>query len=363
MKVVLITNIPTPYRIPVFNLLAEENEIDFHVFYMANNESNRSWELPEIKHNHTILSVDKTIEKTDGFNYVHLSTGVWKKLNELKPDIVITGGFNPPQMRGWFWSKIHGKKHIGMSDGWIKSEEGLTIVHRILRQIIYGQSEAFLGASKASLELFQHYGAPKERTFQTHLVCDNELFAAHNKPFAKRKFDLIFSGRLTNRKNPTFLVEVLKQIKLHKADISIAFLGDGPLKIELENSLQNIGENYELAGHIEQSKIPSYMGNSKIHVFPTLIEAWGVVVNEAAAAGTPTISSNFTAAANELILDQQSGWVLDLEPLSWANKILEILENETIWQELSLNASKLVSTYSFENASKGMFQACKKAME
>ncbi|MGB0403685.1 MAG: glycosyltransferase family 4 protein [Salibacteraceae bacterium] len=358
MKVVLITNIPTPYRIPVFNLLAKELQIDFHVFYMANNESNRSWELPKIEHNHTILNVDKTIKKTDGFNYVHLSKGVWKKLNELNPDIVITGGFNPPQIRAWFWSKLNGKKHIGMSDGWIKSEDGLSFFHKAIRHLIYKSSQAFIGPSINTLELFKKYGANESSCFISHLCIKNEDFFKEAKPFSERAYDLIFSGSLTERKNPLFLIEVLKLLLLKIPDLKIVFLGDGPLKNELKNELEILNVTFELMGHVSQKEIPHLMGNTKLHVFPTQLDAWGLVVNEAGAAGVPTISSPNAGVINDILIPGKTGEMIELRTELWSNKILDILLNPTHWKVLSEEILVKTKEYNFKNASIGILNAC-----
>src|ERR1700678_2705147 len=55
IRVAVGTNIPAPYRVPVFNLLAKEGDIDLHVFYAARREPDRAWDLPEMSHQHSFL--------------------------------------------------------------------------------------------------------------------------------------------------------------------------------------------------------------------------------------------------------------------------------------------------------------------
>ena len=284
-------------------------------------------------------------------------------MNTKKPDVVITTGFNPAQIEGWVWTRLKRKKHIAMSDGWLKSETSLSVIHRIVRKVILGNSEAFIGASKQTFKLFEHYGASKEKIVQSALVTNNKVFNDSNLSFKDREYDLIFSGTLLEHKNPDFVVQVARQLVKVRPGLSIVFLGKGPLQAQLEEPLTKLKVTFKFAGHVEQTEIPRYMGNAKIHLFPTLQEAWGIVVNEASAAGTPTISSMNTAAAHEVVLNDETGYALELEVSLWCKRIVELLDDSEKWQSFSSNAIKLISNYTFNAAAKGMYLASKKAME
>ena len=56
-RVALLTNIPAPYRVPVYDRLAAELGDNFRVLYLAPTEPNRQWQLPELKHEHRYLSL------------------------------------------------------------------------------------------------------------------------------------------------------------------------------------------------------------------------------------------------------------------------------------------------------------------
>src|SRR5689334_12236252 len=44
-KVTLVENIPTPYRVPVFNRVAADPRLDFTAIFCAEREPNRQWDL------------------------------------------------------------------------------------------------------------------------------------------------------------------------------------------------------------------------------------------------------------------------------------------------------------------------------
>ena len=55
MRLAIVTNIPAPYRVPVYNRLAAADGIELHVFYSVELEPDRNWDLPDFKHAHTYL--------------------------------------------------------------------------------------------------------------------------------------------------------------------------------------------------------------------------------------------------------------------------------------------------------------------
>ena len=136
MSLVVLTNIPTPYRTAFFDALAEETARAgkrFHVLYCAKTEPGRHWPYdPEkMRHAHSLLR---------GFRpplrgiHAHLNPGVLAELNRLKPDtLIIAGAWNTPTMllaclntysphpRRFFWSEGHAgaARHMGGIIAWV----------------------------------------------------------------------------------------------------------------------------------------------------------------------------------------------------------------------------------------------------
>ncbi len=73
MKIVLVTNIPAPYRVHVYNLVAGELGDDFHVFFCVSNEPNRQWNLGLFEFKHTFLNENFYLSKG---NVVHRNLDV-----------------------------------------------------------------------------------------------------------------------------------------------------------------------------------------------------------------------------------------------------------------------------------------------
>jgi len=355
LKLVIVTNIPAPYRLPIYERLNNKYKNDFLVIYCSQKESNRKWNLGDFKFNHLFLK-ENVKAKKDGFNFVHNNPDVFHELKKYNPDIIITTGFNPTHLYSWIYAKLFRKKHICMTDGWIYSESSLFSIHKIIRKIIFKSSSAFIGASKNSLDLYRSYNIVEEELFQSHLCIDNNKFR-NQFNFNDREYDLMFSGQFTDRKLPLFFADVAYEVSKVVKKLKILILGDGPLKKEFFAKLDSLGLDYHYAGFVTQAELPQLYASSKLFLFPTKVDAWGVVVNESMASGTPVITTPYAGVVNDLLIDKENGLILPIDSILWSEEIKKVLSNEQLWNVFSKNSIKTVQEFNFDTAAKGIIDA------
>ena len=95
-RVALVTNIPAPYRMPVYRRLAEQLGHDqVQVIFCSEKEANREWLIEQSHFACTYLK--KNCLSWKG-RYIHCNVDVVKVLRRLDPDVVITTGFNPTHL-------------------------------------------------------------------------------------------------------------------------------------------------------------------------------------------------------------------------------------------------------------------------
>ncbi|MCG8571569.1 MAG: glycosyltransferase family 4 protein [Spirochaetes bacterium] len=362
MRFVIVTNIPAPYRIPIYNILAKKYDQDFLVIYCAKKESNRKWELDNFKFKHVYLK-EKVNTSRKGNYYIHNNTDVFQKLKKFKPDVIITTGYNPTHLYAWIYSIFHGAKHIPMTDGWLGSERDLSMLHRIIRKIVFATSRAFIGAGKKSIDLFLSYGVQREKIFQSHLCIDNDKFLI-NSNRSDRDYDIMFAGQFIERKLPDFFVQICRELR-NKSGKSPAVLliGNGPLKEDFLKAMDREGIDYNYRGFAQQDDLPGYYSNTKLFLFTTNNDPWGIVANEALASGTPVIVTPYAGVNDDLVIDKYNGYILDVDPNLWAEKVIEIINDKKKWNTLSTNASESVSDFNFSNAAKGIDDAVSYALQ
>ena len=352
MKILIVTNIPAPYRIPVYNKLGKIYGNDFKVIYCAKLEPNRQWDLGEIKFNCLFLK-EKYSEYKDTF--IHNNFDVIRSIHKFRPDVVITTGFNPTYLYSWAYTIIKGIVHIPFTDGWEGSEKHLSIWHKLIRFLVYRTSSSYIAAGYNSMKLYEAYGVNSNAIFISHLCIDNDVFLAYKNNF--RSFDVMFSGRITEGKIPDYFVEVVKKLTRIRTGVSVLVIGDGPLRNKFIDSIKATGAYLFYPGFIPQKDLPSYYSMAKLFLFTTVRDAWGIVVNEALASGTPVITTPYAGIINDLIIDGFNGYIVDLDADLWAKKINEILEDEVMLSTLRFNGLKKILEYDYDGATKGIIAA------
>lgn len=357
MRVTIITNIPTPYRDLVYERCAAKSEIDLSVIYCSPSEPNRGWRKTRACYNMTFL---KTASFRFHGQYTHFATGVGGHLDRLQPDVVVTSGFGPVMLSAFFWCLRNGKPHVPFTDGTPASEGNLTAVHRAVRRLVFRRSVAFLGASKKSSDLYRRYGISCNDIFESCLCIDNDLYRpdGHQDP----EFDLLFVGQFIDRKMPVFAAKVAVEVQSILGQCRLLLVGDGPLKGEVEAFLADSEVNFEMTGFVQPEELPAKYKNSKIFLFPTKRDPWGVVANEACAAGLPVITTSEAGAAGELVLDRVNGRVLPPNVAEWANVVVGLLSDRSEYNSYSEAAMRLVGRFNPKEAADGLIEACQYAL-
>ena len=359
-KVALVTNIPAPYRLPIYEGVARTSDVDLKVFFCSGREPDREWDLAAAQFQQVFLK-EKFISV--GGKFIHCNPDVWSALKAFRPEVVITTGFNPTFIAAYLYARWAGARHIAMTDGTDFTESHLSVVHRVVRRWVYGHTAAFLGASMGSYRLYRSYGVPQAALFQSHLCANNAAFLSAPEQ-ADRPFDLVFSARFVPGKNPLFALDVAQGVaQVLKRRVRMLLLGSGELQSAMVQAAQRMADDVDVvfAGFVKQAELPGHLSQAKVMLFPTQIDTWGVVANEACAAGVPVIVTPMAGVAHELVVDDQTGFVCDLDVSRWVALTCDLLTDEGKRARLAQAAMQRVQAYSFDNAAAGILAAVRYA--
>ena len=228
-------------------------------------------------------------------------------------------------------------------------------MHKILRKIVFSSSSAFLGASEGTIGLYRSYRISSNKIFKSCLAIDNHKFRYQDE---RKEYDLMFCGQFIERKQPMFFCEIAKLALESKPNLKILLLGSGPLKTGCLKYLNENNVDFTDAGFVQPTDLPSYYKKARLLLFPTLQDPWGLVVNEALAAGVPVLLSSVAGSANELVIHNYNGFVFsNFNKRIWAEKINTVFTDVYIEKMLSLNAVNSVVNYNFNLAANGIYKA------
>ena len=122
---------------------------------------------------------------------------------------------------------------------------------------------------------------------------------------------LLYLGQFVERKGVIPFLQVLREWALEHRDRTVEFdlIGKGPLQKEIESFTMPENVRLKVLPPIPYDDLPDAYLKAGILVFPTLADEWGMVVNEALAAGVPVLGSRYAQGVEDLCAEGVNGWL------------------------------------------------------
>lgn len=276
---------------------------------------------------------------------------IFDKLNEIDADVIIGGSivFYSGAL-GLRWAKQHNKKFIMFDDGkpsWIKRN----FIIQGIKDIITKQIDAlWLPSEEYDNEYSALYSKKNIKYLYGYDCVDNDLFKGQGvKKMDNKKFITI--SRLVPKKNVKSLLDAWKFVEKNYEDYTLDILGDGPLAEELKTYKDELGlKHVNFIGAIPNERLPEFLTSADAFISPSLYESWGLVVNEAMAAGLPVLLSTKINAAHTLLKDGENGYLFDpYQPNVLQDKIIQFINLSLAEKKkMSLNSLRIISKMDFD---------------
>ena len=325
MSLVVLTNIPTPYRTAFFDALAEASACAgkrFHVLYCAKTEPGRHWpyDPSKMRHAHTVLR---------GFHpsltgiHAHLNPGVLAELNLLKPDtLLLAGSWNTPTMliaglniyspapRRFFWSEGHADAALHKS--------GLIAW---LRRRVYRTFDGFSVPNAKSAEWAITQAGSARPVVNLPNAIDAAFFkrpSGDTRSQARRKLGFPVEGRvfvqvsaLTERKGVLPLAKSFLGLSaVERAGARLLFVGEGEQRAELESLADSSAGTIHVLGQLPPEEVRQVLWAADAFVLNTCLDPNPLSAIEASAAGLPIVMSAAAGNVGEIVEAPDAGFVI-----------------------------------------------------
>jgi len=376
MRVLIGTNILSPYRVPLFNALAGQEELKVKVALLAETEANRQWRIEgsNAQFDYCVLPGKHCSLASE--LHVHLNWGLGRVIKQFKPDVLITGGYD--NLAHWmtlFYVKILHKPLILWFESSLLSAKYTKGPLFAAKQFFVRQADAYVAFGTKAKECLLALGAKPEKVFMGINTVDMNWFrdrcrtirAQHTFKQGRAGYPpvlLLYVGQLIPRKNVLTILAAMEH--LHDPDIGLFIVGSGPQEAELKelcrhHELQNI----YFEGFKQQLELPRYYALADILVLPSTREVWGLVVNEALANGLYVLCSNHAGAAYDLIKDGWNGRTFDPYNVGQLAELFhETKENiEEIRARREAISDHACREYSIERSAQAFLDAIRAVME
>lgn len=310
-KLGIVAHAPIQYHTPLFQLLAKRNNVDLDVLFLSDRGVTATldqgfglavaWDIDLLSgYTHSFLAMHRNPASI--IKRVRMLVG-WVPLH----DAVVVNGYTIPwvlltmaicRMRGVPYL-LRGSSHPrGESDGLRRY-----LRWAVTRLVVAGSSGA-LSMGRLNDDFYRQAHA-RSVTFAPNSVDDarfrsappidrSELLAKWN--LKSDKPVILFCGKLMPLKRP---FDIIAATKCLSQEVSILFVGDGILAERIQASLTSVSG--AVTGFVNQSDLPNYYHAADILVLPSEWETWGLVVNEAMAAGTLPIVSDRVGCGPDLV--------------------------------------------------------------
>ncbi len=340
MKVLIIDNYIAPYRVDLYNLIAES--VDLTVCYGAQQDTTRDQRYTNENINFkTIFRKHIKIGSRADFSFE-----IPKIINKGMYDCVLVGGYDSPSFM-YAISYMRRKKipfMLNVDGSFINYNQNFFL--KKLKSYFIKSANMIITSGESSAKALEFYGANLENieyypfafSFPEELVLpsSSDKIAIKSKLEINEDIAILFVGRAMECKKIDVLLRAYASLK---GDIALYFVGT-TLTNEYSEIIKELGlENVKFIDFKTGKDLTDYFQACDFFVLPTDGEVWGLVVNEAMINSLPVITTTRCNAGLELIDNGINGLLIepnDVEMLS--NAMIKLIDNQELRDQISYNS-------------------------
>ena len=325
-EIVILHNLVSPYKTLLFNALYDRLGHSFRVVYLAENSEIRDWspDYQSIRFSYDLLC-QGNVERRSQTKLASATVGY---LNRTRPQFLIIFGYD--YLADWaavVWAKLHRVPCVMVSETH-RLDRARVFPKEAVKRLFVAGCDAGLVAGQRHKVYLEELGMPAKRIFVYQGVggFDGEFYLRTFAELEKRRSEFrrelgingncfLFVGRLAPEKNLHRLLGAFSRLRQEQAgQWQLVLMGSGPQREELQARI----EREKIPGVIfpgfkVKEELLQYYAAADVFVLPSTSEPWGLVVDEAMAAGLPVVVSNRCGCYPDIVHDGVNGHAFDPE--------------------------------------------------
>lgn len=223
--------------------------------------------------------------------------------------------------------------------------------------------DAVLPIGTRNRQYWAHYFGEAFPSFLMPYAVDNEYFS--NKAAAAQSTRsalqqelgiepgrpvILFASKLQERKHCDHLLEAFLQLEKAPGEPApyLLIVGDGEMRPALEQRVRESGStDILLVGFRNQSELPCLFDLSTVFVLPSRHEAWGLVTNEAMAAGLPVVVTEDAGCAIDLVRHGENGFIYPVGDVAALRQALQHLLQPGTAAAMGQRSRQIIAQWSY----------------
>lgn len=316
MKVAIVTNAPSPYRVHFYNNLEAELRTrngGLAVIYSTDREPDRHWEIDQslIAYETRYLR-PATLPGSKG--KLHINLDVLTALQRLEPDVVVNGNYIRPTSRlaGW-WCAAKGRPCVWWNESHLQSARFSSKPAQLLRRMLMRRIRYVAVPGERALEFLRFHGWTGRHVFVPNLV-DERVYVSEvdrrrgRTPANESYRQWLMVCRLEEEKG---VEEFLRNIT-PEDPVRLAIAGSGSRQRAIEELIESRElYNVDLLGFCGQEEIVKLLASHSTFVLPSFRDPSPLSLVEASAAGLALLVSSRVGNSRELCKEGESGTLFE----------------------------------------------------
>jgi glycosyltransferase involved in cell wall biosynthesis len=284
-----------------------------------------------------------------------------RRLAALAPDVVAVNGWAlRDSMLMHAWCRLRGVPRLVVTDTTAADAPRKALREAAKRALLGGVGAAF-AAGTASRAYVESLGVPRTRVTDGCDVVDNAHFARARglkEPSSADRARFLTVARLVPEKNLVAAATAwLRFVGEHGLDWSWTIAGYGPQRATLDAIADRSGGHIRLLGAVDHEALPRVYADADVLWLPSLSEPWGLVINEAMAAGLPVAVSDRVGCHADLVTPA-TGWTFDPSTVEGlVAGLARVARDRPRWAVMGEAAAERIADWDLERFSRGLLAA------
>ena len=346
MKAFVLTDIPSPYQVELFNEIAAQKTLDLSVAYVRSSDPSRLWQPAEAQFDSRSIEDSRDAFSEAAQLAVNAHVAVFNYYNNPLAEKLIQ--CRAETGKPWcFWGERPGLR---------KPEFAGRLFRQWKLKMLRRSHAPIWGVGEFALQQYKHeFGQDrsyKNVPYYSDLDRFVEVSVARKRDSTRRV--ILFCGSLSVRKGVDLVARAFVRLARVVSNVDLLIVGDGELRESLRRTLQPVSERVEFTGFTAWEQLPSVYSGADVLCVPSRYDGWGLVVPEGLAAGLPVIGSDRMGAALDLIRNGVNGWLTtagDEEAVFRALHEAATLSNDRL-SEFSFAARATIENHSLQRGAK-----------
>lgn len=280
---------------------------------------------------------------------------VFAELLRLRPDVLVTSGFNIFTLFGLLLKVVLGTRIVMLWEGISPTIACRNAPFRLgLRRLLARFVDGIVCNSREGANyLHEVLQVPKSRLIShPYEVPESAALETIEGPpsvlTSLRRPVFLNVGQLIPRKGWRHLLDAARHLLDKGIDsFSIVFVGQGVDQAELGQMAKSLGlsEVVHLLGQVPYRELGAHFRAADVFVFPTMEDVWGMVVLEAMTFGKPLLCSHY-AGSKELVRENVNGFIFEpRKPEELAEYMQRFIQDPELIERFGQQSKEIIASY------------------